>query len=258
MEERKITVSNILFCVIFLLFTLFFVVPFFYGLYLSFTNLSGVTQNYEYIGFDNYRNIFNDTRVLNSLQVSFRYLCLLLPASLIFGYLNAKVLHRLRKTKSAALFISFLPYLTMPVVASLLFSQLYYRFFTSIGEVFNIEFLKINLLASSNTALYAVALVDLWMLVPFSTLLFFSAMDAIPINLVNASKLDGAKNIRAFIHIKLPYLLPTIGTLTIILIVYAFTYIDTIMSLTSGGHSEAQKHFFMLSIEIQSLTAGMV
>lgn len=244
--KEKITISNILFCSILLLFVAFFIVPFCYGIYISFTNWSGSSQDYDFVGFKNYVYIFTDKRVLNSILVSFNYAAILLPISLIFGYLNAKVLHLLRKTRSAALFVSFLPYMITPVVVSLLFSQLYYRFFISIGEAWNIEFLKTNLLANPKYALYAVAFVDLWMLVPFTTLLFFSAIDSIPISLVNVAKLDGAKNLRVFWNIKYPYLLPTIGIIIIIILTHAFTNIDTIMSLTSGGPGRTTETFFYI------------
>jgi ABC-type sugar transport system permease subunit len=173
-----------------------------------------------------------------------KYLFLLLPLSLGLGYIGASVINRLRIFKSSVLFVSFFPYIITPVVTCMLWNQLYYKFFTSIGEVLNITFLKINILSNSDYALLGVSIVDLWILVPYAILLFYSNLSVIPKDLVNAAILDGANCIKIFTKVELCYLLPTIGMITTVIISYVFTSIDTIMALTNGGPGRSTETFF--------------
>lgn len=239
-------ISNAFFVLILFIFVVFFVVPLIFGIYISLTDWTGVTKDYSFIGIDNYVKMMRDTRSANAVKTTAQYLALLLPTTLIVGYINATILHNLAKARNLFAFISFFPYVITPVAVSLLWNQIYYKLFVSIGKLTNIGFLKSNLLSNPNTALIAVAIVDLWMLIPFSTLLFYSSFSAISAHQVNAAKLDGARNINVFRYIKFPYLLPTIGTLISVIVSYSLTHIDTIMTLTRGGPGRTTETLYYL------------
>lgn len=244
MKAKKVAISDIIFVLIILLFIAFLIVPFVYGIIMSFTNWMGFSDRFDFVGLDNYIEIFVDKRSSTALATTVSYLALLLPASIFFGYMTAKVLHGLKKGKATGLLISFFPYILTPVVVSLLWNQLYYSFFVQLGQAFRIDILSSNILANPKIALVGVAIVDLWMLVPYTTLLFFSALDSMPTNTVKAAKLDGAGPATIFFRIKMPYILPTLGVVITIIFSYAFTHIDTIMTLTGGGPARSTETIF--------------
>ena len=134
--------SNILFIILIIIFSTFFLYPVIDGIIISFTDWKGIIYHYNFVGLDNYIMIFNDERTSSSIITTIKYLFLLLPLSLGLGYIGASVIYRLRIFKSSVLFISFFPYIITPVVTCMLWNQLYYKFFTSIGEVLNIELWK--------------------------------------------------------------------------------------------------------------------
>ena len=225
----------IILLLIMIVFILFYYIPVFWGFKISFTDWNGMNSNYSYVGLDNYSKMFKDPRFVNALWITLKYIIILLLFSISLGYVSAKAIISKKKGKSRILFVSFFPYVITPVVVCVLWNQLFSNFFPFVGELLNIDFLKINLLASGSTAIYAIAFVDLWMLIPYTMLLVLSGLNSIPQDLLDYSRIEKAVGWKKFKNVELPYLLPTFGMLTTIIISYGLTHIDTIMTLTSGG-----------------------
>ena len=166
----------------------------FCGILISFTDWNGLSRDYSVIWFDNYVRMFRDARFLESLGVTLRYLCILLPSTLIAGYASAKAIYRLRRFQSGLLFLSFFPYVITPIIACILWNQIYIGLVPEIAELLGIQAIKGNLLADKGTALFAVAFVDLWMLVPYAMLLYLSALNGIPKELLEYAQIEGANS----------------------------------------------------------------
>ena len=243
MKDKSLVVSLILIAIL-LFFVIFFLVPFTYGVFISFTNWDGIAKHYDIIGFGNYVRMFNDKRFHTSVFTTLKYATVLLCFTLLFGYINAKVIHHLHWLQSRTLFILFLPYTITPVISCILWNQLYIGLFPQIGKKLGVIFLQSNLLANKNTALYAVSFVDLWMLIPYAMLLFNSALNAIPQELIESAKLEGASTFQIAVYIEFPYILSTAGMLTTIVLSNALMKIDTIMTLTSGGPARATETLY--------------
>ena len=233
--KPKFQIPTFLLILMLSVFTIVFIVPMIWGVLISFTDWNGLSKEYNIIGIDNYVKMFQDTRFLDSLEVTIRYMLILLSCTLVLGYLNAKAIQKLRRFKSGALFVSFFPYVITPVVACILWNQLYIGFVPEIGEFLGIEILQTNLLSNQETALLAVAFVDLWILVPYATLLFSSSLNSIPLEIIEYAQVEGASSLQIAWRIESPYIYSTVGMLTTIITSYAFTHIDTLMTLTSGG-----------------------
>ena len=126
-----------------------------------------------------------------------------------------------------------------PVIVCILWNQIFIGFVPELGKEFGIELMGTNLLSEKTTALYAVAFVDLWMLIPYAMLLFISALNAIPKELIEFAVLEGTNPKDYFFYVEFPHLLPSIGMLSTIILSYAFTHIDSLMTLTAGGPGRA-------------------
>lgn len=243
--NRKIY-SELILLIIVGCFVGFFVFPMIHGIVISFTDWNGIGLEWNFIGLNNYLSLFSDKRFANAMSVTILYSMILLFICITFGYMTAKTLYKLKKIKSFAFFISFFPYVITPVVVCILWNQLYINLFPQIGKIINSVTLSHNLLANSNTAIYAVAFVDLWMLIPYSTMLFLSALNSIPIELLEYAELEGASSYKKFILYEFSSILPTIGLLVTIIFSYSFTNLDTIMTLTSGGPGRSTETIYYL------------
>ena len=244
--RAKSLVASIILVAVLLMFLLFFVIPFVYGVFISFTDWDGIAPEYKINGFENYTRMFQDQRFQNSIIVTIKYALVLLTFSLLLGYFSAKAINKLSCFRSPVLFLSFLPYMITPVISCVLWNQMYIGLFPELGKLFEIDFLKTNLLSNPDIALYAVSIVDLWMLIPYAMLLFNSALNSIPYELIESAKLEGATSIKLAWYIEFPHLLSTIGMLTIMIISRAITNIDTILTLTSGGPVRSTETLYYL------------
>ena len=142
--------------------------------------------------------------------------------------------------------IALFPYLVAPVIAAMIWNQIYARIIPSLADIYGLSFLQISPLARPETALVAVTVVDLWMLIPFSTMLFWSALQTIPRELIDEAAVAGANSVQVFRYVSWPFLVPTMGLLTTIIVAYSLAHIDTIMALTGGGPGRATETVFFV------------
>lgn len=90
-------------------------------------------------------------------------------------------------------------------------------------------------LGASETALLSVILVDIWHWTPFCFLLFLAGIEALPQDVFEASRIDGATPWQEFRYVMLPLLIPTLIVTFAFRLVLAFKVFDEVFLLTSGG-----------------------
>ena len=237
--QSKSKISTVFIFIVLFIFVVFFIMPLLLGVFISFTDWDGIQKGFNLTGFNNYIDMIRDNRFINSTITTIKYFCILLFGSIVFGFINAKAISKVPAIESPALFFTFFPYIITPVIVSILWNQMFINLFPEIGKKTGISFLETNVLSNPNYALLAIGIVDLWILIPFSMILFYSALQTIPENLRDAAKLDGANNPKILFYIEVPYLLPTVGMIIVLVLSRALTNIESIMVLTSGGPMRA-------------------
>ena len=93
----------------------------------------------------------------------------------------------------------------------------------------------VDWLGSPRIALHAAILVDVWKTTPFVALLLLAGLQAIPEEVLQAARVDGARPARVFFSIALPLLRPAI----LLALLDAFRVFDAIYVLTEGGPANA-------------------
>jgi multiple sugar transport system permease protein len=132
----------------------------------------------------------------------------------------------------------FLPVVTPFVVTALLWKWLYNGEF----GLFNYYLLKTHLidqpllwLSSQNLAMPAVILMSVWGGVGFSMVIYLAGLQAIPEELYESAKLDGAGPLARLWYITIPMLAPTTLFLLVIGVISSFQIFTQIYIMTSGG-----------------------
>jgi len=90
-------------------------------------------------------------------------------------------------------------------------------------------------LVSPSLALIAVIGVNVWLGIPFNTVILYSGLQAVPEELYEAASLDGAVGWRAFWHITWPSIRPVVSVVIVLGVVYTLKVVDIILGLTGGG-----------------------
>ena len=120
------------------------------------------------------------------------------------------------------------------------------RFLEGIGLISD----PIPWLNSSDTALIAVILVNIWLGIPFNVVLLHSGLQAIPEEVYEAGALDGATGARSFAHLTLPLLRPVVSVVLLLGVIYTIKVLDLIIGLTGGGPANATQTLATRSYEM--------
>lgn len=216
-------------------------VPFFYGVYISFLNINLASfLPPSFVGFDNYKAVLAASETWSTLRITLIITFIGLLTQIPIGILLALVLHEnLRGTK---VFRSILitPMLLTPVAVGLTYR---FMFDTDLGVInwalgsLGIE--RVNWLGSQTSALFAIIIVDSWQSIPFVMLLVLAALTAISPSLYEAARVDGASANQIFRRITLPLITPTLLVITMIKIMDFLKLFDTLFILTRGGPGNA-------------------
>ncbi|MFF4360441.1 carbohydrate ABC transporter permease [Streptomyces sp. NPDC001604] len=218
------------------LFSLFFVWPAVIGLVYSFTNYTGVGA-FQFIGLDNYHNLFGDSTFYDALTRTLLYTVLFVPLNFALSLLAANlVVNKHAKGASVARVIFFIPWLLSPIVVGVLWRWLF-------GENFGLVNYVIEKLGGSavpwqsdaDLSLLVVVMAASWMWTGFTMLLFIAAIKNVPVSYYEAASLDGAGPWRQFFSITLPSIAPTSFIVILLNTINAMKEYPVFVALNNGG-----------------------
>ena len=223
-----------------LLFTLFVVLPIGEAAWYSGFNWNGFGRPTQWIGFDNYRFVFEN----RAFGIAFRNNILIIVVSLVIQLPLALTLAILLAEKFrgavALRMLFFMPYVLAEIVTGLIFSFVYdgnYGLLASIYRTFGAE--APHLLASPQTSMMAILIVIVWKYFGFHMMLFIAALQGMDRNLIEAARIDGAGRWQTLRYVVIPLLYPTIRLSVFFAIVGSLQLFDLVMPLTRGGPADS-------------------
>ena len=220
------------------LFTLAMVIfPTFFGLYIAFTdwNLSSLTGRH-FNGLDNVRALVADAYFWNALlNMVFYVLAVLVQYAIAFALallLNAEI--RARKFFRV---VFLLPFMLSPVAVSWMIGKsiMEGRFgpLATLIKWFGVE--NPAFFANPWVARASIMAMDAWVSIPFIMILLLAGLQALPREILEAAKVDGASGWKAFRLIVFPLMLPVSVTAVILRIIFELKLADIVINVTSGG-----------------------
>ncbi|MDD6384209.1 carbohydrate ABC transporter permease [Streptococcus hyointestinalis] len=218
---------------------IFFYFPMFQGAFYSFTNWTGLTYQFDFVGFNNYKLLMIDGKFMKAILFTLVLTIALIIGEIVLGLLVARVLNSKIKGKTFFRAWFFFPAVLSGLTVSLIFKQVLNYGLPAIGEALHIDFLKDSLLGTTGGAVFASIFVLLWQGVAMPIIIFLSGLQSIPSDIVEASAIDGANSRQTFFNIELPYLLPSISMVFIMALKAGLTAFDQIFALTGGGPNNA-------------------
>jgi raffinose/stachyose/melibiose transport system permease protein len=223
-----------------MLFSLFVVLPVGEAAWYSGFNWNGFGTPRNWIGFDNYRFVFDNkafgTAFRNNLLIIVVSLLVQLPLALALALILAQ---RFRGAVALRM-VFFLPYILAEIATGLMFSFVYdgdYGLLASIYRQFGAE--APHLLASPQTSFLAILIVIVWKYFGFHMMLFIAALQGLDRNIVEAARIDGASRFQLLRFVIIPSLYPTIRLSVFFAIVGSLQLFDLVMPLTRGGPADS-------------------
>lgn len=221
-----------------LLFTLALVIfPTIFGLYIAFTdwNLSAF-EGRRFNGLDNVRTLLADDYFWNALRnMAFYVTSVLVQYAIAFGLallLNADI--RARKFFRVAFL---LPFMLSPVAVSWMIgkSLMEFRFGPAATLARRLGWESPAFFTDPLIARISIAAMDAWVWIPFIMILLLAGLQALPKEVQEAAKVDGATAWQGFWQITFPLMLPVSITAVILRIIFQLKLADIVINTTSGG-----------------------
>ncbi|MDD2213553.1 MAG: sugar ABC transporter permease [Oscillospiraceae bacterium] len=217
------------------LYSFFIVYPLISGLYYSLTDWNGMSKTFHYVGLDNYHKILSDQTSLTIVGRTFGYTFLLVIICTFMAVLLALLLNRNIKGKSFFRAVYFFPAVLSSITIGLIFNQIYSNLLPVIGKTLHIPILSQSLLSNSQTAMFAILLINIWQGTALPTVLAISGLQTISNDILEAARIDGASHGQTLRYIKLPLLMPTISIIIIFNARSGLMVFDYIKATTNGG-----------------------
>lgn len=193
----------------FIVFIVLGLIPLLYGLYLSFTNYAGFNMDrLVFVGFDNYRKVFTDNDAMYSLGRTLFFTVIMVPSSIILGFLLAVLLNQNIKRIGIYRTLFFIPSI-IPVVAV---GTMWRSLFVDDGIVNNLlEALGIETVAwlGYDYAIYPLIIMLLWG-VGGGILIYLAGLKGVSKDLYEAAAIDGATSVQRFAKITIPLVTPVL------------------------------------------------
>ncbi|MBN2859043.1 MAG: sugar ABC transporter permease [Sphaerochaetaceae bacterium] len=218
-----------------LLYGLLFIFPLILGVYYSMTDWNGISQAQNFIGLENYRNLFSDKRVVNSLVFSFKYAVSLVLIVNFLAIALGLMMDSKIKFQNTFRSLYFFPAIISLVVVGLVFDQIFYHVFPRFGEFFDIEIFKTNMLGNRDTVFWAVLFVSIWRETAVPTVLILAGLQTVPVEYIEAAVLDGASYVTRLRKIIFPFLVPVLSMNLVLTVKSGIMVFDVIKAMTGGG-----------------------
>lgn len=211
-------------------FTIGFIVPFFYGIFLSFCKFTTVTD-WSWVGFQNYTRIFVVNGIVDkSFLHSIWYTALFTVVSvLIINLVSFGIAMALTKgIKGTNLFrtVFFLPNL----IGGIVLSYVWLMIFNSILQNYSK-----TIVSSQWSAFWGMVIVVCWQQIGYMMIIYIAGIQNIPPELIEAAKIDGASSWQLIRYVTLPMLMPTITICTFLTLTNGFKLFDQNLALTGGN-----------------------
>jgi len=217
----------------------FLLVPVVLVVFISFLNWNGLAPA-TWAGVQNYLRIFTVDDAAHSLGVTAYYVLLNIPLQTVIALGMAVMLHRRKKFTGFYRAIFVAPYLSTPVAMAVIWYWVLDPRLGLINTVLrHVGIAGPQYLSSSLWVMPVVAFVNIWQYVGYNMLFFLAGLDAIPIELYEASDIDGASKLRQFFRISLPLLNPTMLFVLTTGVIGSFQIFDTLFVLTQGGPGDS-------------------
>src|SRR5690554_3405229 len=196
----------------------------------------------EWVGGENLAKALVDDGVIGSLIRSTVYALGVSVASVALGVIVAVALHRSTGAGSLVRTLLLLPLITPPVVVGIIWKLIFNPsggLLDTVTRFFGYSGPPLSLLSSTDWALPAIAVADVWEWTPLVTLLVFAALLGMEPEVREAAALDGAHGIRLFTNITFPAISGVVAAVFFIRLVIAFKAFDLIVLMTSGGPGQS-------------------
>ncbi len=227
-------------------FAIAFLIPFLFGIYLSFTNFRTVTDT-TWVGFSNYIRAFTgDKNFVNALWFTVRFAIVSLILINLVAFTLALLLTGGVKGTNFFRTIFFMPNLIGGIVLGYIWQLIINGILLNFG---------VDLTYSATYGFWGLIVLMNWQQAGYMMVIYIAAIQSIPTEMVEAAKIDGANGWQIIKNITIPMVMPAITICTFLTLTNSFKLFDQNLALTAGAPARESA---MLALDIYTTFYGRV
>lgn len=247
MHKRKHIGVNLLFTVpLLFIFTTVVIIPFITGIYYSFFKWDGIPADPKiFVGFGNFAKTIHDTRFLTSAWHTIEFTIMAVILVNILGLVFALIVTTKFPTVKAARTMLFMPNLIGGLILGYIWKFIFTDGFQILSNMTGLHNIFFDWLLSPQFSLYGMVIVFAWQMAGYTMIIYLAGIQALPNEILEASRVDGANSWQRLIKIICPLLMPSFTICLFLTLANAFNIYDINLSLTNGGPVNSTELFSM-------------
>ncbi|CAH0120142.1 carbohydrate ABC transporter permease [Paenibacillus sp. CECT 9249] len=218
-------------------FVMLFILPTMMSFAYSVTNWSVYKPNFQFVGLDNYTQLFADMKNMAAIKHSIIYALVITIVQNALSIVFAVLLNRNRLMSGIVKSIFFFPAVLSVLVVGYLFQYIMtsadYGLLNNIVQFFGGD--PVNWLGDDRIALYSVLSTQVWQWTGWSMVIYIANLKSIDASLYEAAEIDGAGKMQTFRRITLPLLYPAASFNILMSLIGGLKVFDVIFAMTKGG-----------------------
>ena len=220
------------------LFVCFNTIPLIRGVIYSFTNFKGFGK-YNWVGFQNYIDLFTDGRVGKSYWFTFKLAIVSTVVTNVISLLLALGLNSKIRAKSFFRGAYFLPNILGALVVGYIFNYFFTYILPAVAQMIGVEGLSTSILSNPSVAWIGIMIVCAWQAIAMNTIIYISGLQTVPEDVYEAGGLDGATGWKQFRYLTFPLIIPFFSINMVLCVKNFLMVFDQIMALTKGGPAQS-------------------
>ncbi|MBN9541528.1 MAG: sugar ABC transporter permease [Reyranella sp.] len=214
------------------------VLPALYNTGLAFLKYDAIRDSWRFVGLGNFDKLVGQDGFWNAVGVTLIWVVGNVSLQLVLGMLVALALNAVTSFRALYSSIVMVPWVSSFVIVAVVFLWLYHP---EIG-VLNDVLLRLGLvsepvgwLATPGMAQFSLILANTWKFFPLVAITLFTGLQAIPRELMEASRIDGANRFETLRYVIVPLMAPSIATAVLLSAIWAFNAFTLSIIMTGGG-----------------------
>lgn len=226
-------------------FLIAFVIPFFMGIYLSFTNFTTITDA-EFVGIENYIKAFSDSGFLSALWFTVRFTVVSVISVNVIAFTLAMILTKGLKGTNFFRTVFFMPNLIGGIVLGYIWQLI-------INGV--LQYAGITITYDPKYGFLGLVILTNWQLIGYMMIVYIAGIQNIPGDLIDASRVDGAGFLDTLKNVIIPMVMPSVTICLFLTLTNSFKLFDANLALTDGAPAGKTT---MLALDIYKTFYGRI
>lgn len=221
------------------LYSIFFLYPTVSALFYSFTDWDGLSDTFQFIGTQNYeRALTGDSVFRKTVGNNMKFMLMVVIFQTLAALVFALIVLKNTKTNLFLRALYFFPTILSSVSVAFIWSFIYdpsLGILNKLLELVGLDFLQQNWLGNSDIAIYSLAITQIWFHAGQMLIIFVAGLQAIPEDLYEVAKIEGASKWQTFSKVTWPLLAPSATIVIAYTTIQSFKAFDLVFAMTGGG-----------------------